>query len=312
MIRQKFRDTVARDLFLQRVHEKGHEVEPDRVVAQENVYRIDRTTYLMVRTSRFHQGRGIYFFGLTRHIFENFAELPNALIAFIFSDTGESLLVPAQWLWQRRNKLSADAKQFKLEVDKSLRLKVLKQAGQPTDLSVYHERFEVLESQVPVAPVRLEPKSGSRAHSEIQGMLLEVGNTRGFETYCPNKAPRFKTRALGEIATMKDFPEFPGLNNNIVRQIDVIWFSKSFPIHAFEVELTTGIWSGLVRLAELKRLNTVFHIVTDGDEVSFKRRVAGDIFAEIVKRCHHASAEEVRALHGTEIHLSHLRRRLCL
>jgi len=312
MIGQKSRDTVARDLFLQRVHEKGHEVEADRVVAQENVYRVDRTTYLMVRTSRFHQGRGVYFFGLTCHIFENFAELPNAVIAFIFSDSGEALLVPAQWLWQRRNKLSADVRQFKLEVDKSLRLKVLKEAGQPIDLSTYHECFRILESQVPVAPTRLEPKSVLRAHSEIQGMLLEVGNTRGFETYCPNKSPRFGTKALGQIATVRDFPEFPGLNNNMVRQIDVIWFSKSFPIHAFEVELTTGIWSGLVRLAELKRLNTVFHIVTAGDELNFKRRVAGDIFADIVDRCHHASAEEVRALHETEMHLSDLRRRLCI
>jgi hypothetical protein len=193
MISQKPRDTVAKDLFVQRLREKGHEVEADRVVAQDNVYRVDRTTYLMVRTSRFHQGRGIYFFGLTCHIFENFAGLPSAVIAFVFSDTGEALLVPAQWLWQRRKKLSSDVKQFKLEVDKSLRLKVFRKARQPIDLSFYHERFETLESPIPIERPCLESKSVLHAHSEIQGMLLEVGNTRGFGTYCPNKSPRFGT-----------------------------------------------------------------------------------------------------------------------
>src|SRR2546430_14962344 len=105
-----------------------------------------------------------------------------------------------------------------------------------------------------IAPVKVEPKPVSYKHSELQGMLLEIGNVRGVQTYCPNKSPRFKGRTLGEIATLKELPAFPGINTDIVRQIDVIWLDKSFPIHAFEVELTTGIWSGLVRLGELRRL----------------------------------------------------------
>jgi hypothetical protein len=274
---EKARDSVARDLFIQRVAEEGHRVEPDRVIARENVYRVDDRVHLMVRTSRLHTSRDVYFFGLTHHIFENFAELPNAVIAFVLSDTSEALLVPAQWMWQQRDKLSASPKQVKLEITKSLQLRLVKGAGDPIDLSVFRERYELLDSSSELAPAKRQSAFSRDAHAEIQGMLLEVGNSRGYATFCPNKSPRFKSKSLGEIATTKEIPEFPGLNNDIIRQIDVIWLARSFPVHAFEVEFTTGIWSGLVRLGELRRLNTTFHIITDDDGKAFKRRIKGDV-----------------------------------
>jgi hypothetical protein len=266
----------------------------------------------MVRTSRFHEGRGVYFFGLTRHIFDNFAQLPNAIIALVLSDTSKALLVPAQWMWEQRGRISGTHRQLKLEVDKALRLRVLVASGKPLDLSIFLEHFECLAASQVVSSAGLETQPPSDQHAGLQGMLLEIGNARGFETYCPNKKPRFKNKALGEIATANTFPEFPGMNGDIIRQIDVIWLERSFPIHAFEVELTTGIWRGLVRLGELRRLSTVMHVVTDDDEKSFKRRIAGDIFVEILNRCHHADAAAIRDLHATELHLQSLRKKLSL
>ena len=266
----------------------------------------------MVRTSRFHERRQVYFFGLTRHIFENFSQLANAIIAFVLADTSEVLLIPAQWLWEQRHKLSADAKQFKLEIDKSLRLKVLSSAGKSVDLRRFHEHFDILTASTELPSTRLESKGVQAKHSELQGMLLEIGNLRGFQTHCPNKAPRYKGTPLGELATLKTFPEFPGLNTDIVRQIDVIWLERSFPVHAFEVELTTGIWPGLVRLAELRRLNTVLHVITDTDGRTFHRRISGDVFAQIVERCHHASADDVQTLYEAEARLRQLRSKLTL
>jgi len=304
------RDTLARDLFMKRVRDHGHEVEPDKVIARENIYRVDGDRHLLVRTSRFHGSRGIYFFGLTRHIFENFAALPNAVIAFVFSDSSKAVLLPAAWMWEQREKLSADGKQFKVEIDKSLQLKLLKEAGKPIDLTPFHEQFTILAVSPSTTASKSPSKEVADTHSELQGMLLEIGNVRGFQTYCPNKSPRFRNRSLGEMATLKAFPDFPGLNNEIVRQIDVVWLEKSFPLHAFEIELTTGIWSGLVRLGELRRLNTVFHVVTDDDGSSFRRRVTGDIFAEIIDRCHHARDTEIRELFDLETRLSGVRKRL--
>lgn len=304
------RDSVARDRFIQRIAELGHQVEPDRVIARDNVYRVDGKLHLMVRTSRLHQGRGVYFFGLTRRSFQNFAELPAAVIAFVLADTLEALMIPAEWIWHRREKLSADSKQFKLEIDKSLRLKLPKGSEGSADLAGFRERLELLDTSAGVVIPKREPKAVTDRHSDVQGMLLEIGNSRGFETYCPNKSPRFRSKSLGEIASSAVFPDFPGINNEIVRQIDVIWLERSFPVHAFEVEFTTGIWSGLVRLGELRRLNTVFHVITDGDGKAFRRRIAGDIFTDLVERCHHANATDVRELYEAELITSSLRKKL--
>jgi hypothetical protein len=305
------RDTVARDALVRRVRELGHTIEPDTVIARENVYRVDREGSLLVRTSRFHESREVYFFGLTRHNFENFTTLPREVIAFVLSDKQTAIIVPARWLWDQRSKISSDHKQYKLEIDKSLRLTVLRGAGQSVDLSPFYEQFNVFEDAFALESAAA-PKELSDNHSALQGMLLEIGNVRGFETYCPNRSPRFRSKALGDISTLRAFPEFPGLNNDIIRQIDVVWLHRSFPIHAFEVELSTGIWPGLVRLGELRRLNTVFHVVTGDDEKAFKRRIAGDIFADIAGRCHHASAVEVRKLYESELEVGRLRQRLSL
>jgi hypothetical protein len=170
----------------------------------------------------------------------------------------------------------------------------------------------MLSASEAFTPIKRGSKVELGQHSELQGMLLEIGNARGVQTYCANKSPRFRGKPLGEIATARELPEFPGINYGMVRQIDVIWLEKSFPVHAFEVELTSGIWSGLVRLGELRRLNTVFHVVTESDERAFRRRVAGDIFAEIMDRCHHATAIDVRELYETETRVHKLRRKLYL
>jgi hypothetical protein len=298
------RDTVVREAFLQRLRDSGYGITRDTVIARDNVYRVNESAHMMVRTSRFHASRSIYFFGLTRHIFEHFVQLPHPIIAFVLADTSEALLVPARWMWDRRNRFSADDKQFKLEVDKQLRLRTPKGAGKSLNLTEFREQFAILRTDASISPPQVAPKPVQAKHAALQGMLLEMGQVRGFDTFTPNRSSRFKNRKLGEIATVSSLPSYPGINNNIVRQIDVVWLDKSFPTHAFEIELTTGIWSGLVRLGELKRLATAFHVITDSDEGAFRRRIAGDIFSEIVDRCHHGSAGDVHRLYEEELRVA--------
>ncbi len=306
------REPIALNSFLKRMQDKRYQIEPDKVIARENVYRVNESVHLLVRTSLFHRSRKIYFFGLTRHIFENFAQLPNAFIAFVLGDTLDTLIIPAQWMWQQREQLASNEKQYKVEIDKSLHMRVFKSTEESIDLAKYLEQFEMLGTSSIVVPAKPEPKKLSSKHAQLQGILLEVGNLRGYQTYSPNKSPRFNGKPLGEIATAQEFPEFPGLNNDILRQIDVVWLEKLFPIHAFEVELTTGIWTGLVRLAELKRLNTQLHIITEVDDKAFRRRVSGDIFADILARCYHASASEIEELYKAETSLRSISKALNL
>jgi hypothetical protein len=305
-------DNTAIASFITRVRELGHKVERDEVIARKNVYRVDEKINLLIRTSRFHDARNTYFFGLTRHILENFAQLPCPVIAFVFSDTQETLLVPARLIWEQREKLNSNAKQYKLQVDKSCQVGVLKGAGELIDLAAFRERYDLLGASSTLASIERSPKDETIGHSDIQGMLLEIGDSRGLQTYCADRKPVFNGKAIGDIATTSELPQFPGINYEIVCRIDVVWLDRSFPVNALVVELTTVIWSGLVRLGELRRLNTVFHVVTNDDLGAFKRRVAGDIFAEIVNRCHHANATEIRELYEVESRVSELRRKLNL
>ncbi|GAH78756.1 unnamed protein product, partial [marine sediment metagenome] len=45
-----------------------------------------------------------------------------------------------------------------------------------------------------------------QTHYSIQGMLLEIGNTEGFDTFSPNKNAIFDNKPLLQIMTLSEFP----------------------------------------------------------------------------------------------------------
>lgn len=88
-------------------------------------------------------------------------------------------------------------------------------------------------------------------HSYFQGLLVEVGNLRGFQTFVPNqdKRKRFLSKALGEVSTLESIFEFSyeGFVRR-ARTIDVIWFNeRHMPASCFEVEHSTDIYNSLIK-----------------------------------------------------------------
>jgi len=66
-----------------------------------------------------------------------------------------------------------------------------------------------------------------QTHSSIQGMLLEIGNVEGYDTYSPNKNAIFENKPLKQIMTLSDFPQFTyPLITQAVKFIDVLWFNN--------------------------------------------------------------------------------------
>ena len=139
-------------------------------------------------------------------------------------------------------------------------------------------------------------------------MLLEIGNFRGFETYSSDRSPVFHGRSLGSIATLPTLPTIPGIASEVARRVDVIWFDEDFPKDAFEVELSTGIWSGLVRLGEFSRLSTRLHVITDGGPEEFERKIGSYVFRPLLKRCNQASFKDVCRLYRAEHQVGSLRK----
>ena len=99
-------------------------------------------------------------------------------------------------------------------------------------------------------------RADDRTHTEVQGWLRDLGHALGFDVWI---AINDRGRALGdgELADgcLEQLPALltasPGID--AIRLIDVLWLEKAGErvVAAFEVEHTTSIYSGIVRLLDL-------------------------------------------------------------
>lgn len=104
-------------------------------------------------------------------------------------------------------------------------------------------------------------------HSYYQGLLVEIGKLKKYETFVPNqdKNKRFLGKTLGEISSQIDFYQFG--YEHLVRKaktVDVCWFNaRKMPNALFEVEHSADIQNSLLKFLELQDFNTNFFIVAD-------------------------------------------------
>ncbi len=119
----------------------------------------------------------------------------------------------------------------------------------------------------------VEPTTSAKtAHPELVAKLIRLGKAMGCDVWV---APGEKGQSFEGLAfkdeTLREFPAV-GLDpesGNLVRHIDVIWVTGNKKIEAtFEVEVSTSIYSGLLRMSDLITLqpNTAFdlYIVAPG------------------------------------------------
>ncbi len=99
-------------------------------------------------------------------------------------------------------------------------------------------------------------------HSEAEFILLKLGQVLGYDTYSPDRNKEAYGQKLEDLISFDEIPQFttPSLLDTI-KNIDVIWFEDEFPVYCFEIEHTTGVTTGLVRLANVSQLNTKLFVV---------------------------------------------------
>ena len=92
---------------------------------------------------------------------------------------------------------------------------------------------------------------------------------------------------MGDLCTENSLPEgsIPSLSYDTIKFVDVIWFDdEGYPTHAFEVEHTTDITKGLLRLYQVHKLRIKMFIISEEDNKRrFNREVAKSPFAKIKK-----------------------------
>jgi hypothetical protein len=93
------------------------------------------------------------------------------------------------------------------------------------------------------------------AHTEIQWSLLKLGNDMGMDIWVA-KNDRNKShqgKAFNSLTKLKTtLPhQFDEATNRTIELIDVLWLKGNSIQAAFEIESTTSIYSGLLRMSDL-------------------------------------------------------------
>ena len=101
--------------------------------------------------------------------------------------------------------------------------------------------------------------SGHRTqHTETQFRLLELGADMGLDVWVArnDRSKSYGGRVLGEMPRMLDeLPtQFNEVTNRTIELIDVLWLKGNSIVAAFEIECTTSVYSGLLRMSDLMAL----------------------------------------------------------
>jgi len=96
-------------------------------------------------------------------------------------------------------------------------------------------------------------------HTQIQFELLELGASMGLDVWVArnDRSKICNGKSLGQNSRMLE--KLPQVTANdaakkTIELIDVLWLKKNAVIAAFEIECTTSIYSGLLRMADLLSL----------------------------------------------------------
>lgn len=295
-------EILAQD-FIKRAGEVNAELQPVKVL-KARVYQFANSNVLIRAASERNRR---YFFGINYITIEEMANLDNPFIAFICGSLERTIIIPAQILFKQIHKISHDRNgEYKINIDRKLNV-VLKGRNNRLDCSPFINNWVIIKNP----PTQNIEKSNitERLHSVLQGRLLEIGKLRGYHTYCPDKSKIFNEKPLAEIATLQACPQLQFSDYDLLKQIDVLWFkekgSNLIPQSAFEVELSTGTWSGVGRMSTLIDYSDVKFYVISNDKSKYKKVI--NTFPVIQKRFNHIVAESIGELYSAELQIQELR-----
>lgn len=135
-------------------------------------------------------------------------------------------------------------------------------------------------------------RAGEHTHTQVQAWLRDLGMALGFDVWVAanDRGRAFGTGVLGD-GCRESLPDSiasaPGAD--AVRLIDVLWLDRgsSHVSAAFEVEHSTSIYSGIVRLLDLALSNTsgaaqgLFLVAPDDRENEVRNQLARPAFQRI-------------------------------
>jgi hypothetical protein len=124
------------------------------------------------------------------------------------------------------------------------------------------------------------------SHYFFQGLVVEIGNLKKFETFIPSqdKNKPYAKLKLGSVATLSNIYEFTFAD--VLRKaqsIDVVWFNtRRYPNSFFEIEHSTDIYNSLLKFVEFQDFKINFYIVADNQRrAEYESKISGSAFTPI-------------------------------
>lgn len=151
---------------------------------------------------------------------------------------------------------------------------------------------KVREESVKASKAAAAEREGDRTHTEIQGWLRDLGKALGYDVWIAanDRSRVYDGGKLGE-GCLERLPEAiekaPGAD--AIRLIDVLWLDrgKAHVAAAFEVEHSTSIYSGVVRMLDLAlgteahALEGMFLVAPNGREDEVRAQLARPAFSRV-------------------------------
>jgi hypothetical protein len=133
---------------------------------------------------------------------------------------------------------------------------------------------------------KTQPKEREYSHYFFQGLVADIGNLKGFQTFVPaqDKNKPYATKKLSDVTTLSKLYEFTYAE--VLRKaqtIDVSWFNvRKYPNSFFEIEHSTDIYNSLLKFVELQDFRASFYIVADGRrQAEFNDKIVLNAFVSI-------------------------------
>lgn len=174
----------------------------------------------------------------------------------IFQDASDGELILFLLRQAERSPIVRPVDPKKLARKPFFKVESKKGAGRPVTLISVPEPEE--PSATPTTAGLETPESPSTRHSEIQHLLLTLGAELGLDVWVArnDRGRKWNATTLGSLPKMLDeLPtQFNEATTRTIELIDVLWLSGNSIVAAFEVECTTSVYSGLLRMSDLMAL----------------------------------------------------------
>lgn len=162
----------------------------------------------------------------------------------------------------------------------------------PTAVQVWEaDLLKVRQEAASASKALAAAREGDRTHTEVQGWLRDLGHALGFAVWVAanDRSREYAGGKLGDgcLSTLPlSIAASPGAD--AVRLIDVLWLAESGGVvAAFEVEHSTSIYSGIVRMLDLalgvpgQAVQGLFLVAPDNREGEVREQLSRPAFRRV-------------------------------